>query len=417
MISRLEFEGVRCFSTPQCGTVRPLTLLVGENSAGKSTFLALFNAAAKFGGFPWGPRSLFNDPPFLLGAFEQIATNSGGKNIKSFSLGYVLGERQNLQRPLGSMRVFFRASKGQPVAHQVLLSIGTVSIGLKNASSGVKVAIQAAQRSDSYTAPSFLTTQDWEVVLSRLTNFHDGILTAPELTALRKFLDGNRMREVYALAPVRTTPQRTYDPVGDTPSPEGAHVPMFLAELSREASLRWQSIRRDLASFGSASGLFENIDIVRKGSNEGDPFQIAIGTGGPSVNLVDVGYGVSQVLPILVDALRPRAPRSTFLLQQPEVHLHPRAQAELGTFFARRVRKGTNFIVETHSDYLLDRVRLEVRRRKLRAEEVSILYFERGKHGARIHNLSLDGHGNILGAPPSYREFFLREERHLLDVE
>lgn len=191
---------------------------------------------------------------------------------------------------------------------------------------------------------------------------------------------------------------------------------MLLAELAREGSSQWRTLRRNLAAFGAESGLFEDIDVPRKGDKESDPFQISMGTGGPSVNLVDVGYGVSQVLPILVDTLR-LGPRATLLLQQPEVHLHPRAQAELGTFFATRVRKGSNFIIETHSDYLVDRVRMEVREKNLKADQVSILYFERGQRGARIHNLNLDDHGNIVDAPPSYRAFFLREERHLLDVE
>ncbi|MBX9599672.1 MAG: AAA family ATPase [Bryobacteraceae bacterium] len=192
---------------------------------------------------------------------------------------------------------------------------------------------------------------------------------------------------------------------------------MLLAELAREGSSSWRKLHRELAKFGSASGLFEDIDVLRKGEQESDPFQLSVETGGQSVNLVDVGYGVSQVLPILVDTLRSGPLQWPVLLQQPEVHLHPRAQAELGTFFANRVRKGSNFIIETHSDYLVDRVRMEVREKNLKADEVSILYFERGHRGARIHNLNLDDQGNIVDAPPSYREFFLREERHLLDVE
>jgi predicted ATPase len=175
-------------------------------------------------------------------------------------------------------------------------------------------------------------------------------------------------------------------------------------------------LRSALSEFGSDSGLFEQIEVIQKGKKESDPFQIGVRSGGPAFNLVDVGYGVSQALPILVDLLQRSATDEVFLLQQPEVHLHPRAQAELGSFFARLARKRGRFVIETHSDHLVDRVRMEVRRGKLRPEDVSLLYFERQKHGATIHNLELDKYGGIANPPEGYRQFFLNEERALLDV-
>ena len=68
-------------------------------------------------------------------------------------------------------------------------------------------------------------------------------------------------------------------------------------------------------------------------------------------------------------------------------------------------------IIETHSDNLLDRVRMEVRDRttRLKPEDVSILFFERGDLDVRIHSLRIDEEGNILNAPPSYRRFFMEE--------
>jgi predicted ATPase len=192
---------------------------------------------------------------------------------------------------------------------------------------------------------------------------------------------------------------------------------MVLAALSRSAEKKkWVDLQEALQDFGAKSGLFEEIEIVNKGKKESDPFQIGVKTGGPAFNLIDVGYGVSQALPILVDILR-RAPLSgIFLLQQPEVHLHPQAQAELGTFFAALAGKHTRFVIETHSDYLVDRVRMEVRRKRLNPGDVSLLYFERGRHGAMIHNLELDRNGSITNPPPGYRQFFLKEEMDLLGV-
>jgi len=192
---------------------------------------------------------------------------------------------------------------------------------------------------------------------------------------------------------------------------------MVLSLLSHSAAKgKWAALKAELEEFGSKAGLFEKIEVIRKGKKESDPFQIGVKSGGPTFDLLDVGYGVSQALPILVDAFQRRTAGETFLLQQPEVHLHPRAQAEMGSFFARRASKNRRFVIETHSDHLVDRIRMEVRDGKLRPDDVSLLYFERQKHGAMIHNLELDKNGSITNPPAGYRHFFLNEERDLLGV-
>ena len=136
---------------------------------------------------------------------------------------------------------------------------------------------------------------------------------------------------------------------------------------------------------------------------------------GPRRNLIDVGYGVSQVLPVVTELLRQDAP-PMFLLQQPEVHLHPSAQAALGSLFCRIAHWDRQIVIETHSDHLLDRVRMDVRdgAGALKPSDVSILYFERQGLSVRIHSLGIDEEGNILNAPPGYRRFFMDEVRRSL---
>lgn len=102
---------------------------------------------------------------------------------------------------------------------------------------------------------------------------------------------------------------------------------MLMAALSRSAQQQqWGALQSALTEFVAKSDLFEGIEIVDKGRTEGDPFQVGVKSGKRTFNLIDVGYGVSQALPILVDILQ-RSHFQSFLLQQPEVHLHPKAQA------------------------------------------------------------------------------------------
>lgn len=191
---------------------------------------------------------------------------------------------------------------------------------------------------------------------------------------------------------------------------------MLLASTSTEGGPAWEELKRSLDEFGQQSGLFTGIKVRRLGKGEGDPFQIQVNLGGAMTNLMDVGYGVSQALPLVVDCLR-KGSGDTFLLQQPEVHLHPKAQAEMATFLGALAKlRNKRFLIETHSDYIIDRIRMDVRDRRsgLRPEDVSLLYFERKGKDVRIHHLYFDELGNLKNAPPSYRSFFLQEERRFL---
>ena len=186
----------------------------------------------------------------------------------------------------------------------------------------------------------------------------------------------------------------------------------------------WNSLHDNLLEFGRGSGLFAEIKVKRHGKQMSDPFQLQVKVrSGPNANIMDVGYGVSQSLPILVDVLAAeepsRFPRGeegrTFLLQQPEVHLHPRGQAELASLLVESFRsRGNRFLIETHSDYIIDRVRISVKEGILNAGDVSILYFEPKGNSVIIHSMTLDQYGNLQDAPAGYRDFFARETDRLL---
>jgi len=197
---------------------------------------------------------------------------------------------------------------------------------------------------------------------------------------------------------------------------------MYLANIHFEKENAWELLKDMLEDFGRKAGLFDEISVRSLGKKGSDPFQLRIRkygskSKGPQRNLIDVGYGVSQALPVVTELLRDDAP-PMFLLQQPEVHLHPSAQAALGSLFCRIAGPKRQLVVETHSDHLLDRVRMDVRdgAAALKPADVSILYFERGDLDVRIHSLRLDEQGNVLDTPPSYRGFFMEETRRSLGL-
>lgn len=227
-------------------------------------------------------------------------------------------------------------------------------------------------------------------------------------------------RMLYASAPVRSKPRRTYDPTRLTHEPGGDDIPTYLASLASRRESQWAQFKTALDKFGTESGLFNEIDVHFFGQTASDPFRLQIREHGatptsPARNLIDVGYGVSQVLPVITELLRPEA-FPVFLFQQPEVHLHPTAQAALGSLFCRVAAPERLLVVETHSDYLLDRVRMDVRDGvgNIGPEDVSILFFEQSGSKVGIHPIRVDRLGNVLDAPLSYRRFFMEEvERSL----
>ena len=134
----------------------------------------------------------------------------------------------------------------------------------------------------------------------------------------------------YSFAPIRSKPQRTYNPLREDANPEGSDVPMVLMNMSRTDERGWTALKEKLVPFGESSGLFTDVRVRRLGRSMGDPFQLQIKVNGPRANVIDVGYGVNQLLPILVRLFNADA-EMAFLMQQPEVHLHPKGQAELSS--------------------------------------------------------------------------------------
>ncbi len=447
MIS-LTMENVRCFASPISAPLAPLTLLVGENSTGKSTFLAAVRLASTLARQPMLVD--FNEEPFLLGAFDDIASYREGarKKTSSFSIGL----SASLSSIPNSILKIYKA-KTEEVAHFVAtfrrVDSQPVVSRWQFVASPYGVAFTPAKGRSvptvEYSSPKGLCTLSGKSLEANLPVFFDipwfyGRMQTKEsngkalrvdgpvpdekdlaiISEIVKLIRGVLPVPPHAIAPVRTKPKRTYDPLGMSPQPEGEHVPMVLAKILSGRSKERRRLEKALNDFGKASGLFGAVKIKKLGGKGSTPFQVKLNFGGqPDFNLVDVGYGVSQALPIVVDILR-APPGSTLLIQQPEVHLHPRAQAALGSLMIQlATTEKKRFIVETHSDHLIDRVRMDIRDdENLSPEDAQILYFSRPEGtNAEIHPLELDVEGNIVDPPRGYRDFFLREEHRFIGVE
>ena len=430
-MDRITLQNYRCFgSEEQSARLAPLTLLVGPNSTGKTSFLALIRALWDVAFREVVPN--FREHPYDLGSWDDIVYNLGGrgKKVEEFAAAFDFRPAGNQTDGNIDFLAGFANLRSSPFPATRCYSRDNDSITAQEIEPGR--VMQWVTRAGSHES-----INQWEHGFSGLTPLKFLLFASESIyivggedpppkdefdtTTLKRlrdtvrFCQQNVATRPFASAPVASHPRRTYDPYAIVQDAEGEYIPSYLANLYRRNADQWQLLKARLEDFGKASELFDEISIRSFGISDGDPFQIQVRKygkrrKGPWRNLIDVGYGVSQALPVLTELLRSDGP-TMFLLQQPEVHLHPQAQAALGTLFCQVAAGGRQLIIETHSDYIIDRVRMDVRdgTTGLKPEDVSILYFEPGDLAVKIHSIRIDKAGNVLDAPKSYGNFFMDE--------
>jgi hypothetical protein len=198
---------------------------------------------------------------------------------------------------------------------------------------------------------------------------------------------GELLRTISYLGPLREPIRRGYEVSGDPPGDVGTRgqfAPELLyrrPELLSETSewLRRFDFGRRLAT-----------EVVRE-----DAFSVIVKAGGrrPSMNLADVGFGVSQVLPLVVQGLA-AAPRSTIIAEQPEIHLNPRLQSTVADFMGYLAESGRGILAETHSEHLLLRLRTLIAKGMVSQEDVRLYFVEKigTRSSLRAIPVTADGH-------------------------
>ena len=438
-IQKFIIEDVRCFAGRQEFNIRPLTFLVGENSTGKSTVLGCFDTLYRFM-TSYGLD--FNVQPYQMGVFADIVRRSRPRK-KNFRLGFDFGAENGKENIEYVLTLAEKAQGSEPIVQEQKLSgynseiifLGENQeedlpdqlrrffrifevIDVSEKEGNKQFHIRPSQRFADVGVFSII-----EAFASRLSEKQENLtLEEKELQrSMRNISEalgiGRRhgyVENSYSFAPIRSKPQRTYDPLKEDANPEGSDVPMVLRNMSRTDDRRWKDLKGELIAFGQSSGLFTDVYVRRLGTSMGDPFQLQIKVNGPRANVIDVGYGVNQLLPILVRLLN-AGPEMTFLMQQPEVHLHPKGQAELSSLFtALAKQRGHRFVIETHSDAMINRVRIDIMNKRIAPEDVSLIYLEPAGNCVNVHNIRFDEQANLLGAPDGYRDFFLNESDKLL---
>jgi hypothetical protein len=169
------------------------------------------------------------------------------------------------------------------------------------------------------------------------------------------------------------------------------------ALISNETGKNKGALRAAVSNWLKRLDLAEGIEISRIGRTL--LYQIEVVRGGKRNNLADVGYGVSQVLPVIV-LLHFVPEGSVILCEDPEAHLHPMAQSALADLFVEVAKqRKLQVLIETHSEHLFRRLQVLMAGAKVSENDCALYYVERDEPTAKVTELHADEFGRIQNWP------------------
>jgi predicted ATPase len=212
------------------------------------------------------------------------------------------------------------------------------------------------------------------------------------------------LNKVEYLGPLRSPPQSLYMWGGQEPGSIGTRgenaVAVLLASLHSGKKDERRTLVENVSKWLKIMGVAEKLELRQQG---GRIYEAIVTTAGRETNLVHVGFGVSQVLPMIVLALTAEK-GSTIIAEQPEIHLHPRAQTALANLLVETAKeRKLQFIIETHSEHLFRRMQFLLAAEKLKPEDCRLYFVDRDEHGAaRLDRLDVDDFGRVAHWPENF---------------
>ncbi len=221
---------------------------------------------------------------------------------------------------------------------------------------------------------------------------------------------GNEIGGVAYLGPLRQPPERTYLWSRQTPSNLGDQGQFAVGALLASANARTKPDDNGEGGHGwlvervshwmKTLGIAESLEMVRQGRSRF--FEVVVKTAGQPANIMDVGFGVSQILPFVV--LAHFVPRGTTIIsEQPEIHLHPLVQSGLSDLMSEISRKrDVQFLVETHSEHLFRRMQTLVAEGKQCPSRCRMYFVEPKNRKATLRDLAMDEYGRVKDWPTHF---------------
>lgn len=424
-ISSLSVAGFKSIEEKGTIEIRPLTVLAGANSSGKSSAIQ--------------PLLLLKQT--LDSSYDPGALLLNGPNVRFTQSEQMFSKRLGA-KPAQLMNIEVGASTGESISlsFRRLPKKGVDIAEMTFRRGSRKTTLRAGMSHDDLAGalPEVLRE------LTRGTPHGSGTSVRLSVQRIRSFLalavelDGrtsvalpfrlfwpvdafqNLVRKVIHVPGLRGNPARTYPTTSLGPMFQGTFEPYVATIINH-----WQENKDDrldrlggmLAELGLSWKVeAKQVDDTQVELRVGRMPHSVVGGAKDMVSIADVGFGVSQTLPVLVALLAAERGRLVYV-EQPEIHLHPRAQVAMGTLLAEAANRGVRVVVETHSALLLLRVQTLVAKGDLDPDLVRLHWFRRRDDGVtEITSGNLDRQGRAGDWPEDFGSIELSEDKEYLDA-
>ena len=433
MLTRLHLENFKAWEDTGDIELKPITGFFGTNSSGKSSLiqsLLLLKQTAESSdrgaAFDFGDSRAYAD----MGDFASVAHKHQVDRAMKISLDWDAGPPFSITdpvdgRPVARSRqlgfeVSSRAETAEPVHRAVVermaYSVGDAVFGMRRTDDirhhyevfSENVHYEFVARSEIGYFPTQLPVKCYVFPhRARLRYLNAEFLSDLEL-ALEKRLD-----RVYYLGPLRARSERTYRWPGSHPYDTGRSGEQAIGAILADAERLQVTQHKNMGGLsleGYVTHWLKELDLIHdfrieRISEDSELYRVKVrkSPDGAEILIADVGFGVSQILPALVLCFY-RSIGSTVILEQPEIHLHPLAQAGLAdALIDARRNGGAQIIFESHSEHLLRRLQRRISEGAFPQDAVGLYFCWQDDGGvSHIDKLELDEFGNIANWPTNF---------------
>ena len=432
MLTRLRLENFKAWADTGDIELKPITGFFGTNSSGKSSLiqsLLLLKQTAESSdrgaAFDFGDARGYAD----MGDFASVAHEHQVDRAMKISLDWEADTPFSIidpakDKPIAqSRRIGFEVASRMKttgfrpgaVVDQMSYSVGDAVFGMRRMGTG-QYTVFSKNADFKFVVRSEMPYPPFQLPF-KCYIFPDRVrqryFNMAFLSDLELILE-ERLESVYYLGPLRAHPQRTYTWTGSQPYDMGRAgeyaIAAILAARERLRVILQRDIKRltfleeYVAHWLKELGLIHDFRIERI-ADDSPLYRVKVRKSPRAIEtlIADVGFGVSQILPALVLCFY--APKgSTVILEQPEIHLHPLAQAGLADALIDAYQKrGVQIIVESHSEHLLRRIQRRISEETISQDHVGMYFCSQDSGGAsQIDRLELDEFGNIANWPENF---------------
>jgi len=422
-ITGLSVRGFKSIADEQYLDIRPLTVLAGANSSGKSSFMQPLLLLKQTLESPGDPGALWlGGANVKFTSAEQLLSHAS-KNGRDFSVGLFIGEDLHLTMTYtyakddgfsaGKMEV---SLNDQKFTLRASMTHDDIVDALPSSFDDIRKDIIKQSKNDV----KWIVERDRCFLTLRVKRDSRPFFwfNPEDILPLRSFY--SLIQNVIHLPGLRGNPQRDY-----ARQAVGRRFPGTFDTYVASVIEQWQKNKStNLKLLGTA---LENMGLtwkVKAAPLNDTTMELKVGRlphsrrGGASdlVSIADVGFGVSQSLPVIVSLLAAK-PGQLLYLEQPEIHLHPLAQRKLARELAAASKRGVIVVVETHSSLLLREIQTLIALDEVKPHEVALHWFSRNADGmTTVQTAKLDKNGSFGSWPVDFDETDMASEDAYLDA-